>query len=503
MEYFIYIFLIIVFVWMAYGESRRQLHMAQLEGYKPDQYFNWIKHNKTTIFAKRYVRILTKSDKTNNIKKTLVFTSRAKRLFVVNFIFLAIWLVFSFWLANNRLLLLILFLSVTIVLMPVHMLLSTIVVYPMEMTIQRKYYIEAQNKIRSMRKLIVIGITGSYGKTSTKYFLNTILSEKYHTLMTPESYNTPMGITKIIREQLNDQHEVFVCEMGARNIGDIKELGELVNPSIGIIVSIGSQHLETFKTIENIANTKYELIELLPANGMAIFNGDNPYCVKLAEKTHIKKFLYSTNNYNKNVYVYAENIIITEKGLKFSIISNGGHSFECQTALLGKHNVNNILAAVCVAFSLGFTIEQIQNGITKLRPVPHRLELIYSSNGVVVIDDAFNSNPAGAKEALETIKEFTKGNRIIITPGMVELGEIEADENRKFGKMIAECCDYAILIGLKRSRPIVEGLMEGYFPKNRIIVTTSLNEATTKMTEIIKAGDTVLFENDLPDHYNE
>lgn len=499
MEHFLYILSTAIFAYIAYLESKTQLHMAQFEGYRPGQYLNWIKQNKNTVFLKRYLTIFKKDDK---VKKPLVFTHRATRLFVINIIMLIFWVALSFFIVKNLLLFLILLLLINI-LIPFNMLIATMIAYPIEMTIQKRYYKEAQNKIRCMHRLKVIGITGSYGKTSTKYFLSTILSEKYNTLMTPESYNTPMGITRVIREQLNEQHEVFVCEMGARNVGDIKELGELVKPTIGIITSIGPQHLETFKTIENVAKTKYELIEALPQNGTAVFNGDNAYCIELAKKTNIEKLLYSINHNTKDVYLQAEEIFNTEKGFKFKIKDQNGNGFECQTALLGKHNISNILAGVCVALRLGLTSEEIQTGISKIKPVPHRLELISTNNGVIVIDDAFNSNPSGAKEALETIAEFTNGNRIVITPGMVELGEIEVEENKKFGRIMARCCDYAILIGLKRSRPIVEGLLDGNFLKDRIIITASLEEATAKLALIIKAGDVVLFENDLPDNYNE
>lgn len=499
MESILYILSTAIFGYMAYCESKKQLQMAQLEGYKPSQYLNWIKKNTNTVFLKRYLRIFKKDDKA---KKPLVFTHRAIRLFIINTVMLIFWVSLSFLLAKNLLIFMILLILINI-LIPYNMLLVTNIAYPIEMSIQKKYYKEAQNKIRSMDKLKVIGITGSYGKTSTKYFLKTMLSEKYNTLMTPESYNTPMGITKVIREQLNEQHEVFICEMGARNIGEIKELCELANPSIGIITSIGPQHLETFKTINNVAKTKYELMKALPKTGTAVFNGDNEYCRELAEKTSIEKFLYSINSDRKDDYIHAEEIINTEKGLKFRIKGQDGLSFECQTALLGKHNISNILAAVCVALRLGLTAEEINAGILKIKPVPHRLELISTNNGVKVIDDAFNSNPSGAKEALETIRDFVKGNRIVITPGMVELGIIEVEENKKFGRVMANCCDYAILIGQKRSKPIVQGLLEGNFPKDRIIITSSLKEATSKMAQIIKVGDVVLFENDLPDNYNE
>lgn len=490
---------VIIFAYIAYIASRNQLHMAQLEGYKPSQYQNWIKHNYNTLFLKSFFKNL-KAD--NKAKKPLAFTHRAIRLFAIDLIILVKLFVILYFVPIGDFV--VLFINIVMILLiPMFMLLATAIAFPIEMAIQRKYYNEAKDKIKSMKNLKVIGITGSYGKTSTKYFVKTILSEKYNTIMTPESYNTPMGITKVIRESLNEEHEVFVCEMGARNVGDIKELVELANPSIGILTSIGPQHLETFKSIENVARTKYELIEGLPEDGIGIFNADNKFCLDFSKITKQKKYLYGITNKDQDIFVYAEEIKNSRQGLKFTIKGQNGIKFECQTALLGKHNISNILAAVCVALHLNLSIDQIISGISKIKPVPHRLELIPTSNGVTVIDDAFNSNPTGAKEALEAIKDFSDGRKIIITPGMVELGTIEYEENKKLGKTIAECCDYAILVGQKRSKAILEGLKECNFQEENIRIAANLDEATAMLGQIVRAGDVVLFENDLPDNYNE
>jgi UDP-N-acetylmuramoyl-tripeptide--D-alanyl-D-alanine ligase len=525
-----------VFAAGAYFALVKQLHMAQLEGYKQGQYWRWLRRNiKSSFFREFIILILTASlaaicyltkyrivwiyiyfliwcganayliiklkDKTQS-KKPLVFTHRAIRLLAANVFFLALWSLLSYIYAEN-IVTFVLLLAFIRFLLPFNMLLSMTVIYPLEMLVHYRYFRQAQMKISGMKDLKVIGITGSYGKTSTKYFLHTILSEKYNTLMTPESYNTPMGITKVIREKLNKDYDVFICEMGARNIGDIKLLCKLVNPSIGILTSIGPQHLETFKTIENVAKTKYELIQALPYYGTAVFNGDNSYCLNLARKTGIETLIYSIENDDEDVYIRAEDIVSSREGLRFKVRTQDGVDFECRTKLLGKHNVSNMLAAISTALRLGLSPDEIKRGISNIKPVPHRLQILDTNNGVMVIDDAFNSNPVGARDALETIKEFTDGDRIIVTPGMVELGSIEYEENRKFGKIMAQCCDYAILVGVKRSKPIIKGLKQGNFPEDRIIITTSLNEASSKLGSIVKPGDTVLFENDLPDNYDE
>lgn len=526
----------IVFAAGCVSAAVKHLHMAQLEGYKPKQYWHWLSHNLNISFLKELavlaatfilvftayiihypqfllyllliiwsasnIYIIYKLNTTKGAKKSLVFTHRATRLFVLNLLFLMLWSAFGFIYLSGSFEF-ILYLSLLRLAVPFNMLFSMEVIYPVEIMIQQRYMRMAKAKLNGMKNLKVIGITGSYGKTSTKYFLKTILSEKYNTLMTPESYNTPMGITKVIREQLANEHQVFVCEMGARNIGDIKTLCKLVNPTMGILTSIGPQHLETFKSIDNVVKTKYELIQALPYYGTAIFNGDNSYCLKLARKTGIDTMVYSMNRNDEDIYLKAENVKYTREGLEFLVKGQDDIEFECRTRLLGRHNVSNILAAICAAIRLGLSTDEIIRGISKIEPVPHRLQLMDTNNGITVIDDAFNSNPVGSKEALEILKGFTGGSRIIITPGMVELGAIEYEENKKFGKFMAECCDYAILVGIKRSRPIIEGLMQGKFPEQRIIAVSSLNEATERLGHIVKPGDVVLFENDLPDNYTE
>ncbi len=525
-----------LFCVMVFLQNKRYLHMAQLEGYKPNQYWWWLKANIMSI-AKRhilfpagalvlwiavtltgekllsawitlavwcliggYVLYADLSSK-QKAKKVLVFTQRASRLFAAALILMVIWTALGFIFIKSPAAYL-LYISVLNFLMAFNMLLAVQLMFPVEMLIQRGFYKSAQRKISSMKDLKIIGITGSYGKTSTKYFVKTILSEKYNTLMTPESYNTPMGITRVIREQLNEEHEVFVCEMGARYKKDIKTLVELVHPSIGIITSIGPQHLETLKSIENVAKTKFELVDGLPDSGTAILNGDNEWCRINSKNYNLETWFYGINDSNVDCMVTAKDVKNTRDGLKFTAVLKDGREILCHAPILGKHNVSNILSGICVALKLGMTPEEIQRGIGKIKPVPHRLEIMVGANGVTIIDDAFNANPVGAKAALETIKEMEGGNRIVITPGMVELGAIEQEEHRSFGRKIGECCDYAILVGGKRTIPIAEGIRSTGFDENKIFTAANLDEATIQLGKIVKPGDVVLFENDLPDNYN-
>lgn len=539
----------------------RMLHVMQLESYQNDGMFRWITNNAKRAFKNGGIQLLVtgityilslvilflikeklnsnalylawmirmaivviafvvsntfiiSNDKKDlkNAKKPLKYTARAKRLMVYNFFILAILEVlfsetFGLKRPTNMINLaeyignMTILMSALIFTLPVNIIIANWFAAPMETWINNSYINKARRKLnkKEYKDLIKIGITGSYGKTSTKFILKTILSEKYNVLATPGSYNTTMGNVKIIREELKPEHQVFISEMGARKRYDIQEICNFVNPHIGIITSIGAQHLETFKKIENVAKTKGELLKGVVSDGAVFLPKDNSHCFELYKNDNHKKFLYSSKNDGSDVY--AKNIKVTKDGSTFTVVSKNGE-YECKTKLLGEHNVQNIIGCVAIADYLGLTKEQIQKGIEKIEPVEHRLQLIPSQNGTTIIDDAFNSNPVGSKMALDVIKQF-EGRKIIITPGMVELGEEEYKLNKEFGAYMAEAVDFAILVGQKRSKPIVEGLKSKKFDDMNIFVVNNLEEATAKLGKLTKAGDVILFENDLPDNYNE
>ena len=523
------------------------LHMIQLEGYKNEKNIEWMNSHKEKIFTQKdkiyavisiinavFFMLAVTGDKARNLypysaacsiftsifliltsttkyesKKPLVITKRAKRLiYIACLLVLAdfaivvgiVYLVtgdavkyFPLWAG---------ILSVVYLLSSYYILGANYIAKPIEKRINKRYYETASEKIRNMKNLTSVGITGSYGKTSTKFAAASLLKEKYNVLNTPESYNTPMGISKIINDKLTDEHEIFIAELGATKTGDIDEVAVLTNPKIGIITSIGPCHLETFKSIDNIMRTKYELIERLPADGVAIFNYDNEYVKKLADKTFKEKLLYGIKNI-EDTDIFATDIKVGNTGSRFTLCINGLGTIECETKLLGEHNILNILAGAAAAKVLGLSLEEIAIGISKIESVEHRLQLIDPGTGVIVIDDAFNSNPDGAKAALDVLNSFKDRRKIIVTPGMIELGELEEEENEKFGENIARVCDVAVLVGKKRTTPIYNGLKKQEFNEENLYVVNSLNEASELLKTLTKVNDVVLFENDLPDTYNE
>ena len=429
-------------------------------------------------------------------KKPLVFTPRVKRLYAVAVaVYVLALLVLKALLGDYWMCL-----GFFPLALPLWVALAGLCAWPIEKLISEMYFRDAQKKLAARPDLIKIGITGSYGKTSVKFILGTLLSEKYQTLVTPSSFNTPMGVTRIIREKLQPAHQVFVAEMGARHVGDIKELCRLVHPTLGVLTSVGPQHLDTFHTIERIESTKYELMEAVPEGGCCFFPDDGAICRKLYDKTTKEKRLCSLKP-SADADVWAEDITVSPEGSSFMLCA-GEERIHCTTRLLGEHNIQNILLAATVCLHLKLTLRQIAHGISRLSPVEHRLQLLSSAGGVTVIDDAFNSNPKGAEAALKVIAGF-EGRRIIITPGMVELGEGEDEFNRAFGRKMAGCVDVAILVGTRHTLPIAEGLREKHFPEENIHPVKSLEEAAALLRKIGQAGDVALFENDLPDNYSE
>jgi UDP-N-acetylmuramoyl-tripeptide--D-alanyl-D-alanine ligase len=391
---------------------------------------------------------------------------------------------------------------VSMQLSPLTTVLANVLLTPVQRAINQTYLRRAQKRLREIKPL-VIGITGSYGKTSTKYLLEHLLASHRKVLKTPLSYNTLMGLCRVINDNLEADCEVFIAEMGAYRRGDIKELCDFVQPTIGILTAIGPQHLERFKSIENVQATKYELIEALPSAGVAIFNNDDPRCRALADRTlHVRVIRYGLDTDGQGLDLWAEHMAMGPEGLAFTLADKDGKHIEVRTVLLGRHNVLNILGAACAAMVLGIPLADIAGAIRNLPSVPHRLQLIDSGSGVTVIDDSYNSNPIGAMEALEVLGSFTQGQRILVTPGMVELGTLEAQLNEELGAKAAEVCDYVVLVGVERTKPLVAGLQRKNFPQEKIRVVRDLKGATIVLPTIVGLGDTVLFENDLPDLYS-
>ena len=447
------------------------------------------------LFSGIFLKVLYNSPK----KVPLKMTTRMTRSMAVFFV-LCIGLTFALIMLSSMFTQMIRYSAIAFMplLLPLLAPLSHIIMKPFEKAIRKKYVKKAKKKLNNYPNLIKIGITGSFGKTTIKNSLFTILSEKYSVCKTPQNFNTPMGITKTILENLSLTHQVFIAEMGARKNGEIDELCQIVEPRFAIVGTIGQQHMQTFGSFENVKRTKAELAKYVEQNGFCTFNADNTASNEIYLMHSGDKACVSISN--KDCDVYASHIKTTQSGTEF-VLHSGGEKVLCSTKLLGLHNLSNILLCVPIAQRLNLSLEEISIGISKIVPVEHRLQLINAPNDVIILDDTYNASIDGSKWALEVLKMFDGNKKIVITPGLVELGSLERLANYEFGERISKVADEVIIVNKTNELAIKQGLIDGKFDEARIHCVENNKLAQELLKTIIKKGDVILWENDLPDNY--
>ncbi|MFN8378695.1 MAG: UDP-N-acetylmuramoyl-tripeptide--D-alanyl-D-alanine ligase [Anaerolineae bacterium] len=392
---------------------------------------------------------------------------------------------------------------------PLWLVLGNLLMMPVEATLRRRYLRRAQRVLDEIRPT-VIGITGSYGKTSTKAILAHLLNGRFKAYPTPKSYNTLMGISMSINNDLAEDRSVdyFICEMGAYIPGEIQRIADLVHPTIGIEIEVGPQHLERFGSLENVAIAKYELVKALPPDGIACFNMDNEYVRGMAERDYPATRIGISKTANPSnpppgVHLVASDVRETLDGLRFTLTdTRTGASTAIETPLLGEHNVTNLLLAAAVSLHEGMTLSEIARRARTLQPAESRLVRQTTPSGITIINDAYSANPVGIVGALNVLALHDTGRRLLITPGMVELAERHDEENRRLGELAARKATDVILVGAARTAPIREGLLAAGFPEDHLLTVEALREAVQWYEANLKAGDTVMFLNDLPDTYN-
>ena len=435
-------------------------------------------------------------------KKPLVVTARIKRLIFTTFVLYLIPSLVLIFSVDIRLDWLLIFLVSTMMLFNnLGIFVANIVNYPFERCVYYHFKRMAQKKLNSMENLKVIGITGSYGKTSSKNILSEILNVKYNTLPTPRNLNTYNGLIMTVNNYMDKFTDIFIAEMGAYVRGEIKGLCNLVHPKYGILTTIGTAHLETFGSEENIVKGKFELIESLPQDGFAILNADDPKQVSYKLKNKVRTIWIGIDNDMSDVR--AINIRCSNRGTSFDVVLKGDkNKYNFTTKLLGKHNVYNILAGIACGIQFNIEMDDLIYAVRGVSPVEHRLELKRLGD-FYMIDDAYNSNPVGAKNACDVLG-MMPGIKVVVTPGMIELGDKEFGYNKIFGMQIAEKADYAVLIGEHKTKPIYDGLIEKGFDKNKIVVFNDVRDAYPFVQSLVGKEEVyALFENDLPDTYNE
>lgn len=529
-------------LWRIGRRTRFFLHVAQLDGYKPHEVAAWVRARTGTHVLRRSHLVglalvavgwgvafagwprtgaglaaalwpvafassrLYRSDRP---KKALAWTDRMKRLGLATLGLTAVPLVVGLvagwrhgaagvltWLTA---------LLVADFFAPYLVLLALRLTRPVEANIQEGFKAQARAKVAARPDLTVVAITGSYGKTSTKGVVAELLGQRFNVLATPGSYNTPNGIALTVNNLLRDDHDVLVLEMGMRYPGDIKELCEIVRPTVAIVTSVGVAHLETMGSIEAIAEEKGSLLREMTPGGTAVLNGDDMRVAAMhgVEGARLRVSLDPESGAD----FVATDVRYGTAGMTMTVRETAtGETATLTTKLLGAHNALNVLLGVAVGRSLGLRLRALAAAATRLRPVEHRLAL-RQENGITILDDAFNANPVGAASALDVLGQMaergTTGRRVVVTPGMVELGERQAEENRAFGRKMAGNVDLAILVGPKQTAPIRDGLADAGFPDDRIVVVKSLFEARDVLATWQRPGDVILYENDLPDQYAE
>lgn len=522
---------VLVAFWSLACELRRDLMMYQQNSYRIDRYRRWLSESGDTtswlrltamflflfalmpqlpmkvggalILAFSAVNILVLGRR--KYKKPLVMTHRAMRIYATALVLSAFagaagLIAFGREGYDSRLFALADTLMLCYCASHLLIMASGIVLEPLEQSFNRGYIRDAQRILQSMPGLKIVGITGSYGKTSTKHYLYRILSEYYETLMTPGSYNTTLGVVRTIREMLKPYHEVFIVEMGAKQPDDIAEICRLVHPQRGIITAVGPQHLESFKTIETVQATKFELADSLPSDGLIVVNNDFEMIANRPVE-NVPCLRYAIKNTEFADYI-AVDIAYNVGGTDFTVLrTSDGKTLRLHTRLVGECNVSNLLGAVAMAEAMGVPDDRIVYAVGQIEHVEHRLAVKRLPSGLTIIDDAFNSNPAGAAMALDVLAAMPRGGRVLVTPGMIELGERQHELNADFGAKAAQSADTVIVVGQYNREAIVEGLNRAGMAQENIKLADSFAHAQQLLASGTFEVKIILYENDLPDTF--
>jgi UDP-N-acetylmuramoyl-tripeptide--D-alanyl-D-alanine ligase len=475
-----------------------QLYLLQLENYELGRYWKllWVKG----FFpkAKQLQR------------KELVWTAKARALMVMAAaLHILIAVIISFIFTTQFVdagLVATVFVAVLIVLLPFYFLLFTFsltLIRPLDSYVKNKIIRKAKVKISGLKNLTVIGVAGSYGKTTMKQVIAQVLSVKRKVLSTPESVNTPVGISRFILGNVDDETQILILELGEHYPGDIKELCEIAPPDIAVVTGINEAHFERMGSLKIITKTIFESVQFAKPNALVLLNSD--------DKNITDAYSGYTQDH-QTVKLYSESDILnpefSEEKLGWKgIEKNIGEIF---IPLLGKYILGDVAAAVTIAQKIGMKDVDIKIGLSRIKPVEHRLQPIPSAENVLVIDDSYNGNPDGVREAISVLGKFSGRRKIYITPGLVESGSETEAIHKKIGEQLSFVADIVILIknsvtgfielGIKNSGKLEVG-SEREKKKPEIIWFETALEAHAALPKILKPGDVVMFQNDWGDQY--
>jgi UDP-N-acetylmuramoyl-tripeptide--D-alanyl-D-alanine ligase len=431
-------------------------------------------------------------------KKRLVMTGRATRIYWIAFAVMAI-IAVLYTLPGVALLLWL----IPAQFIPFSLALANLVLVPYERSVQKRFWNEAHQKLLSLRPTI-IGITGSFGKTSTKHLLGHILELQAPTLITPGSVNTPMGIARVVREQLGSHHRFFVCEMGAYGPGSIARLCRLAPPNVGVITAVGMAHYERFKTLDAVAKTKFELADSASSQSGSVIIAEQ-VLEFAAARAFLEQHPASTTVVGTSGISQARIVrsAQTDSGITADVEWNG-RIYTLRAPIYGEHHISNMVLAFVTACLLGAPPEDTILALSSTPQIPHRLEVKAGMGGSRLIDDAYNSNPVGFASGLRLLGTLhtNGGRRILVTPGMVEMGAAHEEEHRKIGQLAASHVDVLLPVLPQRISSLISSYQQAR-PDGLVIPCSSFSAAQTWLSENIRLGDVVLMENDLPDLYEK
>lgn len=360
--------------------------------------------------------------------------------------------------------------------------------------LRNKRFVKRAGQVLDESTALKIGVVGSYGKTTVKTLLKDLLSVKYSCVASPLSYNTPIGVAKTVELPEAKEAQAIVFEMGARKLGDIEELCELVKPQTVVFTGVCAQHLETFGNEETVFKAK---CEALKSGAKRVICGE-----ALREKIENADFLTAEEK-AKCVYADTEKLV---KGVAYTAektcftLCLGVGEIAAELPLLGRAAVENVALAAYAAELMGLTKEEIEKGLKGLKPIPHRLEL-KKENGVFILDDAYNANEKGAAQAIDALCRF-EGKKYLVTPGIIETGVMSKSINETLGALIAKAnLDGVALVGGTQVKAVKDGYLSAGGNEEKISVSSTLEKAVSCVSSRLQAGDAILFLNDLPDAY--
>lgn len=386
----------------------------------------------------------------------------------------------------------------------IFLLFSALAYMPVDFVLKRVIIKLARRKMENFKDLKIIGIAGSYGKTTMKEMIAAVLSARYRVVKTPENINTPLGISGVILRKLKPEHEIFIVEMGEYTPGDIEYICSLTRPDVAVVTGINEAHMERMGNLMRSEAAIFEAVTHARDNALLLLNYDDEVVRKSSFIADRDNIIWYSREKNEKNNLAPKNVRFDQNGggWSFDLYENKTKLGGVKLPHLGGYAIADCIGVVKLARKLGLNWREISAGLGELKPVPHRLQPIFNqSNNVLVIDDSYNGNPAGVREAVDVLSRFANRRRVCVTPGLVETGKRTREVHTEIGNQLAKVADLVVLIENSVTKSIASGLADAGFEPTRILWYETANQMTSRVGEFVRPGDVVLFQNDWPDNY--